>query len=152
MDAIKFKALLDTNVLLDVLCTPKRPSAEASELIFQAIRDGYLEGVVTTQSILDAAYILSRIGESFDREAFGRSILSIMNYINIHSIHFLDVRDAILHPGTELEDDALYAHADADGCDAIITSDRGFLHRDNACGILLLSPEEFSRRLRGHED
>ena len=75
-----------------------------------------------------------------------------MNYINIHSIHFLDVRDAILHPGTELEDDALYAHADADGCDAIITSDRGFLHRDNACGILLLSPEEFSRRLRGHED
>ena len=107
MDAIKFKALLDTNVLLDVLCTSERPSAKASEVIFQAIRDGYLEGVVTTQSILDAAYILSRIGESFDRKAFGRSILAMMNFINIHSIHFLDVRDAILHPGTELEDDAL---------------------------------------------
>ena len=149
MDAIKFKALLDTNVLLDVLCAAGRPSAKASEVIFQAIRDGYLEGVVTTQSILDAAYILSRIGESFDREAFGRSILAMMNFINIHSIHCFDVRDAILHPGTELEDDALYAHADAEGCDAIITSDRGFLQRDNTCSILLLSPEEFSRRLRG---
>ena len=150
MDAVKFKALLDTNILLDVLCTSKRPSAEASALIFQAIRDGYLEGVVTTQSIMDAAYILSRISTPFDREAFGRSILSMTNYLNINAIHIFHVCDAILHPSTELEDDALFAHADAEGCDAIITSDQGFLNRKDTGGILLISPEDFLLRLRKH--
>lgn len=33
----KYRVLLDTNVLLDVLCTPDRPSAASSRLIFEAI-------------------------------------------------------------------------------------------------------------------
>lgn len=124
MVGFKFKALLATNVLLDVLCTPKRPSADASALIFQAIRSGYLEGVITTQRILDAAYILSRISKPFDREAFGRSILSIMDFVNIDAIHFLDIRDAI------------------------ITSDREFRRRKESSGLPFYTPEAFVARLR----
>lgn len=149
MDAVKFKALLDTNVLLDVLATPDRPSAESSRIIFQAIRSGYLEGVITTQSILDAAYILSRTGPSYDPEAFGRRILSIMNYVNIDYIHPLDIREAILHPGGDLEDDALFAHAEAEGCDAVITSDRRFRQQKEASGVPFYTPDAFAARLRG---
>ena len=149
MDAIKCKVLLDTNVLLDVLCTPRRPSAEASQLILQAIRDGYLEGVITTQSILDAAYILSRTSSDFDRESFGNCILTMMNFLNIDAIHVLDIRDAILHPAGDLEDDAHFAHADAEGCDAIITSDRRFRQQKEASGMLFFTPDAFVTRLRG---
>ena len=149
MVEFKFKAFLDTNVLIDVLCAPRRPSAEASAAIFQAIRSGYLEGVITTQSILDAAYILSRTAHPYNPELFGRSILSIMNYVNVDSIHFLDVRDAILHPGGDLEDDAQFVHAEAEGCDAVITSDRQFRLQKETSGVPFFTPDEFLARLRG---
>lgn len=64
----KYRVFLDTNVLLDVLCTPDRPSAASSRLIFEAIRTGIFEGFLTTQSILDAFYILSRQGSPSSRE------------------------------------------------------------------------------------
>ena len=149
MDAIKFKALLDTNVPVDVLASPDRPSAEASRIIFQAIRSGYLEGVITTQSILDAAYILSRTAPSYDPETFGRRILSIMNYVNVDSILSFDIRDAILHPGGDLEDNALFAHAEAEGCDAVITSDRKFRLQKETSGMPFYTPDAFAARLRG---
>ena len=149
METIKLRAFLDTNILLDVLCTPKRPSAEASEQIFAAMRSGIIEGFITTQSILDAVYILSRTTGHFDREAFGECILSMMNYININAIHIFDIRDGILRGDGDLEDDAQFAHADALGCDAIITSDREFRHRKESSGIPIFTPEAFVARLRG---
>ena len=144
----KFKAFLDTNVLLDVLCTPKRPSADSSRFILQAVLSGHLEGVITTQSILDAAYILSKVSSPFDREGFGKCVLYLMNFLYIDSIHIFDIREAILSPGADLEDDAQFAHALSEGCDAIITSDRGFRHRKENSGILFFTPDEFVKRLR----
>lgn len=148
----RFRAFLDTNVLIDVLCTPKRPSAEASATIFQAIRSGILEGFITTQSIIDAAYILSRLSGRFDRDAFGECILAMTNYLNINSIHIFDIRDAILRGSEDLEDDAQFAHADALGCDAIITSDKSFHQRKANSGPQLFTPETFVAHLRGHRD
>lgn len=146
----KYRVFLDTNVLLDVLCTPDRPSAASSRLIFEAIRTGIFEGFLTTQSILDAAYILSRLCEPFSRDGFGQSILKMSNYLNIESIHIFDIRDAILRAEGDLEDDSLFAHADALGCDAVITSDRSFRNRKADSGPQLFTPESFAARLLGH--
>lgn len=150
MVTFKFRAFLDTNVLLDVLSTSERPSSEASEQIFEAIRSGIFEGFITTQSIIDAAYILSRQRSRFDREAFGQCIISMMNYLNINAIHPFDIRDAVFHGKGDLEDDSLFAHAEALGCDAIITSDRKFRQQKEASGMLFFTPEAFLARLRGH--
>lgn len=150
MVTFKFRAFLDTNVLLDVLSTSERPSSEASEQIFEAIRSGIFEGFITTQSIIDAAYILSRQRSRFDREAFGQCILSMMNYLNINAIHPFDIRDAVFHGKGDLEDDSLFAHAEALGCDAIITSDRKFRQQKEASGMLFFTPEAFLARLSGH--
>lgn len=149
MVTFKFRAFLDTNVLLDVLSTSERPSSEASEQVFEAIRSGIFEGFITTQSIIDAAYILSRQHSRFDREAFGQCILSMMNYLNINAIHPFDIRDAVFHGKGDLEDDSLFAHAEALGCDAIITSDRKFRQQKEASGMLFFTPEAFLARLRG---
>lgn len=150
MGKVKYKIFLDTNVLLDVLCPDNRPSSEASRIIFQAVYTGLMEAVITTQSILDAAYILSRVSDHFDKEAFGRCIISMMDFMTIDSIHIFDIRDAILRPGRDLEDDAQAEHAQAEGCDAIITSDRDFRHRSDGSGILFFSPEEFVELMRSN--
>ena len=150
METFKFRAFLDTNVLLDVLCTPKRPSAEASETIFQAIRTGIFEGFITTQSLVDAAYILSRLSGRFDREAFGQCVLAMTNYLNINAINVFDIRNAIIRSDGDLEDDAQFAHAEDLGCDAIITSDRTFRPRKDGPGPQFFTPESFVARLRGH--
>jgi predicted nucleic acid-binding protein len=150
METFKFRAFLDTNVLLDVLCKPKRPSADASATIFQAIRTGIFEGFITTQSLIDAAYILSRLSGRFDREAFGQCVLAMTNYLNINAINVFDIRNAIIRSDGDLEDDAQFAHAEDLGCDAIITSDRSFRQRKDDSGPQFFTPESFVARLRGH--
>lgn len=150
MGKVKYKVFLDTNVLLDVLCPDNRPSSGASRIIFQAVYTGLMEAVITTQSILDAAYILSCVNDHFDKEAFGRCVLSMMDFMTIDSIHIFDIRDAIFRPGRDLEDDAQAEHAQAEGCDAIITSDRDFRRRNDSSGILYFSPEEFVELMRSN--
>ena len=149
MGRFKYRAFLDTNILVDVLSATPRPSTEASQLIFEAVRSGIFEGFITTQSILDAAYILSRLSAPYDRDRLGRSILQMSNYLNIESIHIFDIQDAILHAQGDLEDDSLFARADALGCDAVITSDRGFRNREDGSGPEFFTPEDFVSRLRG---
>ena len=147
MEGIRLKVFLDTNVLLDILCASPRPSSAASETIIQAIRCGYFEGVLTTQSIVDASYILSRMPD-FSAGKFRDEILHIMNFINTEHLHYFDVRDAILQPGRDFEDDVHYAHAMAEGCDMIITSDAAFRKDRNSTELPVLSPEEFVEKMR----
>lgn len=71
-----------------------------------------------------------------------------MNYFYVDSIHILDIREAIKDSDGDLEDDAQFAHAQAEGCYAIITSDREFRRRKGTSGILFFSPEEFVERLQ----
>ena len=148
MELSDLKVFLDTNILLDVLCKPDRPSAQASRTIVQAIRSGYLEGVMTTQSIIDTAYILSKI-EGFSIKDFGHEILKLMGFLNIRTIDRHDIRDAILHTTGDMEDDAQCALADAEGCDIILTSDRKFLRRNYPSGMLFLPPDDVLKKIRG---
>ena len=148
MDGIRLKVFLDTNVLLDILCASPRPSSAASDTIIQAIRCGYFEGVLTTQSIVDASYVLSR-SANYDPAAFGRAILSMLNYLNISGISEFDIWNALSHPGTDFEDDVQFAHADAENCEVIITSDRKFRQRAQTAGMQFFTPEAFVARLRG---
>lgn len=143
---LKTKVFLDTNILLDVLCG-SRPSSEASLRIFQAIRFGLLEGSLTTQSILDASYILSRTAQ-VPAEVFGKKILSLMQFINIESIHCLELKEALLRHGEDLEDDAQFAHARFEGCDAVISSDRRLRERRGSPQLPVYSPEEFLAKMQ----
>ena len=73
---VRVKVFLDTNVLLDVL-EGDRPSTVYSNLVFEAVRERLLEGVLTTQSIVDASYIASKREDS-DFNAFCRHILHFL--------------------------------------------------------------------------
>ena len=136
----KYKVFLDTNIILDVLSSDYREHRESSRCIFQAIRNGDIEGYITTQSIVDSEYILSR-ERNYRKEQFGKMMLFIMSFINITQIDGLSIREALKNPTGDFEDDAQFAQADGEGFDIIVTSDRRFIARRTDNGPLFLTPE-----------
>ena len=142
----KYRVFLDTNIILDVLSSDYREHRESSRCIFQAIRNGDIEGYITTQSIVDSEYILSR-ERNYRKEQFGKMMLFIMTFINITQIDGLSIREALKNPTGDFEDDAQFAQADGEGFDIIVTSDRRFIARRTDNGPLFLTPEEFIERM-----
>lgn len=141
----KVKVFVDTNVLLDVLCSGRRGS-RASEIVFQAVKDGILEGVLSTQSLVDASYILCQ-GKISDE--LGRSFLSLMHIFNICHADMFCLRDAIRQPLADLEDAVQFACAQEQVCDVFLTRDKEFIqsHTDDGGCMCFLSPEEFVSRI-----
>jgi len=141
------KVFLDTNVLLDVLSSTPRPFSASSDLVFEAIRSGLLEGEISTQSFLDACYIISRGRmEPLLAEKIGR----LMTYINVGAIDSFKIREAMLAAKGDFEDDCQFACAMDGGCDAFLTHDKEFINRYEGINpnIQFFTPDEFVARLK----
>lgn len=136
----KLRAFLDTNITIDVLSSNDREHREASRCIFQAIHNGDIEGYLTTQSILDAQYILSR-EKNFSMKKFSQMMLYILSFVNVTQIDGLSIREALKNPTGDFEDDAQFAQADSEEFDIMVTSDRNFLARQSANGPKIMTPE-----------
>lgn len=140
------RVFLDTNIILDVLSSGTRLHREASRKIIQAVCNGEMEAFITTQSILDTQYVLSKEG-SFSFSKFSQVMLFIMSFVNVIQIDGLSIREALKNPTGDFEDDAQFIQADSEGFDVIVTSDRRFLARQEDNGPLLLSPEGLIARM-----
>ena len=140
---MRVKVFIDTNVLMDVLLGD-RASSEASGKIFNAVREGRLEGLLTTQTLIDAAYVLEK-----SRLPFQEQFLKLGNFFNIENLDWFDIPQACLQGRGDFEDDAQYARAEESCCDAIITNDRQFRNRYEARNphIGFYTPEEFIRKI-----
>ena len=148
MEQRHLKVLIDTNVLLDVICPDERPSSDASATILRAIKEGFLEGELSTQSIIDAAYIASQT-EGRMVEGFRSKILELSTFVNIDSMDFPSVMQAVKNCTGDFEDDAQFAFAYYTGCDIVLTGDKDFHAR---CGsksphIRFFSPKDFLAQL-----
>ena len=135
------KALIDTNVLLDHFVGNRDPEGY-SGLILTAARSHKIEAVITSQSILDAAYVATG-SRGTGLDCFKKTMLSIFNYVNVSYIDLFEIREALLSPDTDMEDNAQYAHALSEACDVIVTNDRKFIQRKTPGEILMMTPEEF---------
>ena len=142
------KVYLDTNVLLDIISTIERPSVKASLIIYEAVRNDKMEAVLSTQSILDAAYILSK-EDGYTSELFTRQILYLLNHLNVRSIDSAHLREALILPSGDLENNAQYALADSEGCDILVTSDRSFRRDRTSTSLPVFTPEELVARMTG---
>ena len=143
---MKVKAFLDTNVLIDVL-TGVRVSSEASSLIFEAVKRGYIEAVLSTQSIIDASYAIRK---EVDQDAFFKMVTWACDHINIASIDTFNLLAAVKSHSGDYEDDAQYDCALANYCDFFVTSDKKLLarHGNSHPKLTLCTPEEFVARLK----
>jgi len=143
---MKLKAFLDTNVLMDIL-HEGRPASEASQTILQAVYYGLIEAVITTQSIIDASYLVQKAG---DANSFFDSVQSWCTYINLDQINSFDLLWTMKHYSGDFEDDAQVSRALDTFCDVFITNDRKLrnTYNDKYEYLRFMSPEEFVSSLQ----
>ena len=141
---MKIKVFLDTNTLMDILAP--RKSSEASALIFEAVKRGYIEAVLSTQSIIDASYALRK---EQDKNNFYRLVNWCCNHINMTYIDAFHLQDAISSQSGDYEDDAQYACALDNTCDYFITNDKKLIARYSEVQQALIpcTPEAFVAKL-----
>ena len=144
---LTIKVFLDTNVLIDVLSVTNRPSTEYSSRIFQEIRNFKLEGVISVQSVVDAAYVFRNDPKT--QQLFRDRILQIKNYVNLEPLNDFDLQDALLSGESDFEDELQVFHAYNARCDYFITSDRKLSSRHQISGMQFCTPEEFVRKMKG---
>jgi len=118
------KAFLDTNVLLDILME-SRDGHEASLFILQVIRSGDIKGCLTTQSVIDAAYIQTQRLKA-PTAAFKQAIRTLSGVVEILAIEPEDILVASNSRIDDFEDAAQLACATRSGCDVIVTSDKKY--------------------------
>ena len=143
---LTIKVFLDTNVLIDVLSIAERPATEYSSRIFQEIRNFKLEGVMTVQSVVDAAYVFRK--DPGTQRLFRDRILQIRNYVNLEPLNAFDLQDALLSGEPDFEDALQVYHAYNAGCDYFITSDRVLSSRSPVSGMQFCTPEAFVRKMK----
>ena len=142
----KYRVFLDTNVLLDALLGNTRPAYVASTSILQAAKQGLLEVFITTQSIIDASYICSRIPD-YNDNSFNNAVKELLSFANVDYINSFDLNRVLKARTGDFEDDAQFQHADFIECDALITSDKAFRNSKRETEMLFFSPEEFLAKM-----
>ena len=134
------KAFVDTNILLDYLVY-ERIHGQDAQIIFEGARQNLYNLVITTQSIIDAAYIVKKAGSSCaETEEF---IDWLTLHINMDSIDSHDIREALNSEMPDFEDNAQFAHAESSNCDYLITNDKEMFGRKSSTGMIIMSSEQF---------
>jgi len=137
----RVKVFVDTNVLVDYVL-PERPRHEQAKVLFGLILKAQTEAGISTQSILDAAYI-ARKSPGFSRNSFRATVQEIMLRTNVESIHYYDLKDALKDSHDDLEDNAQIAFAYSQACDVLVTNDQQLLSREVPKPMKVMTPEAF---------
>lgn len=118
------KAFLDTNVLIDLFIPSRERHRDAVKVVEMIIR-GFFQGAVSTQSIIDASYIVGRL----DKEAysyFKEKLDKLMSILEVFPIVSEDVQWARTCHIDDFEDAAQFAAATSNYCSVFISSDEKF--------------------------
>lgn len=143
----KIKVYLDTNIILDWLLPLRQHKQEAEDLL-SMIRKGNFDALVSTQSILDAAYTTRKNKMAFNR--FRDSLDQMRVFVQLVSIDWIDICWAKEHYTGDFEDDAQYASAYHAYCDFFITRDKAlFSLNTDDCPMLVITPEDFMASMKG---
>ena len=132
-----YKVLLDTNILLDYLLTP-RPGNAAAQRIIEMIVSDKLTGCVSPVSLLNIFFILRKQRTETERKEIIESFLEILE---ITDLDFEAVQAALYIPVEDYEDGVQYMCAVKMNLDLIITGDQQFQKYD--LEIKRISTDEF---------
>lgn len=135
------RVLIDTNILLDWL-QPGRPGKEDAQAIITAAEGHTFEMYITTQSIVDSAYISQKKGVPFEK--FSGPLRYLRSFAHIVGIDDLDLSWAITHYSGDFEDDMQYASAYSNVCDFFITRDKQLQKLNSPiCPMTVITPQDF---------
>jgi len=119
------KAIIDTNVVLDVLCDRDEFSHDSMAVLSMcAKRD--MEGIITTNSVTDIFYLTAkRLGRARARSAI-KDLLSIVRMVSLDPV---DIERAFVSEFEDLEDAVLVAVCLRVRADYLITRDEELINR-----------------------
>lgn len=112
------KAMLDTNVILDVLLA-REPFADSSRQIFKLCEEGKLQGIVTASCITDIYYIVRK--HSKDPDLAYRVLGKLFDIVRVCDTTGADIISAYQQKPKDFEDCVVATCALRVGCDCIIT-------------------------------
>ena len=135
------KAYLDTNILIDAII-PDRPGNYDAITILEMARLKQLDLFISTQSILDAAYITNH-SYHIDGTSYRMAINRILKYVDLRSIGSGELLNALKSPGLDLEDNAQAALAGTTFCHIIISNDKDFFLDSDYQPISVMSSSMF---------
>jgi predicted nucleic acid-binding protein len=135
------KALIDTNVILDVLLD-RHPHARGSVAVWAAIEAGSAQGVLAAHAVTTIHYLIRReLGIAKARQ----TISTVLRVFGVAVVDGRVIQLALELPLSDFEDAVTAAAAQFAGCDYIVTRDpKGF----RGCGIRSLMPEAAAPLLR----
>jgi len=134
------KALLDTNLFLDVIL--KRDAHfQSSSMIWSLVSDKKLKGFISAISINNLYYILRKIIEKAIVENFVDQLLEEFEIVPLTGQVLKQARSI---PNRDYEDLIQYFSAIKSNCDFIITRNKEDFPKK---GIKVLNPDEFLKLL-----
>ncbi|MBW7907696.1 MAG: PIN domain-containing protein [Kiritimatiellae bacterium] len=136
------KALLDTNIVLDVLLDRKPHSAESAE-VFRLIELGRVEGLLCATTITTLDYLLS---QSMKRSDARKLLTQLLRLFEVASVNRAVIEDALVSRMHNFEDAVLDHAAQVSGADVIVTrNSKDFIH----CKSKVMDPRQFLVLMKG---
>ena len=142
----KIKVCIDTNILLDFVSADRERHAIAQQL-FHLIYTHKVEATVSTQSVLDAAYLAGKKPLSGISD-YRTAMLYMLMRTDVGYVDSFDLRDALENTHPDIEDSALISFAYDNCCDFFLTNDKELLSREVPRPMKVMTPEEFVDKCR----
>ncbi|MBQ4029776.1 MAG: PIN domain-containing protein [Prevotella sp.] len=132
----KMKAFIDTNVLLDNLAM-REGFYEDAATIFSMVKDGYIEGIVSSLSIINCAYVLPK---HYERKNVMELIHNLIHLFSVSDITIEVLLQATNRNPHDFEDAVQYFSSLQYFPDIIITRDKKGFKEFN---LPVFTPSEF---------
>ena len=129
------KVFIDNNVLIDFLMR-REPFCEAATKVFGMCEQGIVEGIVSSLSIVNAAYVLRKL---LPQEELYKKFSILLDYCHLSPISHGIVVRAIDEGKNDFEDAVQYQSAKEVGVDVILTRDKSGFQKSE---IPVLTPAE----------
>lgn len=131
------KVFVDTNVLVDIVCT-REPFYENAKHIFTLAYEGHIDMVLSSLSYINAYYIGCRYKYSSD--ALIQALTSISEMSQISPLSSEEIKESLNMGWKDMEDAAQYKSAENYFCNCIVTRNK----EDFSLSMLpVYTPEEF---------
>ncbi len=119
------KALLDTNVVLDVLLDRKPHSAESAE-VFRLVEQGQVEGLLCATTVTTLDYLLS---QSMKRSDTRKLLSQLLKLFEVAAVNRAVIENALTSRMDDFEDAVMDHAAQNSGADIIVTrNSKDFTH------------------------
>ena len=134
------KALIDTNVILDVLCD-REPFAEDAQTVFKMCEVKRVEGFISAHSVPNIIYIMRK---ELDTEKISDILEKLTLIFKIADLKGSDLKNAVRLRFADYEDAVQSVCAQRIGADVIVTRN---IKDFSGSKVMAITPSELISRL-----